>query len=399
MSKKFRLRHARGESQEKALFRRLLRRESRDDFWALRDVSFSVDPGETVGVIGPNGSGKSTLLSILARTMVPTRGTVATAGTVSSLLELGAGFHPYLTGRENIFLNGSILGMSQKTVAERFRGIVEFSELGEFIDSPLRSYSSGMAVRLGFSVAAAADPDILLVDEVLAVGDESFQKKSGRKMREFKEAGKTIVVVSHDMNMIRSFCDRVVYLRQGRVVFDGPTGDAVGTYIRDVQAHLAQGGEGLKVRHEWGDRRVEIDGVEITDGRGRSELELEGGGDLIVTVAFTAREPVKDPVFGFAIHDLDHTLCFGSNTQMADFHIPAIAGSGKVRFRLRSLPLLTGRFLLSLSIHSQDHLTSYHRREFYYPLSVVAAGEGAGIFGVPVEWEFLPQPEPEHQGS
>ncbi|MFH1039035.1 MAG: ABC transporter ATP-binding protein [PVC group bacterium] len=386
LGKKFRLRHARGQSLKSTVIDRILHRETRDDFWALRGVTFSIGKGAAVGVIGPNGSGKTTLLSILARTMVPTAGSLDVRGRVSCLLELGAGFHPDLTGRENIHLNAAIMGIPRALIEEKFDRIVAFSGLGHFIETPLRFYSSGMAVRLGFSVAVAADPDVLLVDEVLAVGDEAFQKKSGERMREFKSEGKTIVVVSHDMNVIRNFCDQVVYLREGRVIEQGSTDRVINRYIEDVQTQLVKGGAGLGVTHEWGSREVEIRGVTLSDGRGGETRNLKAGDDLVVTVDFFAREKVEDPVFGFAIHGADRVLCFGSNTQMGGCRVPAVEGAGKMSFRLTSLPLLTGDYYLSLSIHSPDHLTNYHRQEYFYPFTVLSTFRGEGVFSIPVEW-------------
>ena len=227
LGKKFKLRRVRGQTLKATVIDRILRRESREDFWALRDLSFAVPRGEVLGVIGPNGSGKTTLLSILAQTMVPTTGAIRVRGAVASLLELGAGFHPDLTGRENIYLNASIMGIPRATVERKFDAIVEFSGLGRFIETPIKFYSSGMIVRLGFSVAVEVDPEVLILDEVLAVGDEAFQKKSGRRIQEFKEAGKTIVVVSHDMNTIRRFCRRAIHLEQGRIAAEGAAGDVV----------------------------------------------------------------------------------------------------------------------------------------------------------------------------
>ncbi len=388
LGKKFRLRHAKGQSLKTSVIDRVLHREVRDDFWALQGVTFSIDEGSAVGVIGPNGSGKTTLLSILARTMVPTTGSLEVRGRVGCLLELGAGFHPDLTGRENIYLNAAIMGIPRPVIAEKFDRIVEFSGLGHFIETPLRFYSSGMAVRLGFSVAVAADPDVLLVDEVLAVGDEAFQKKSGERMREFKERGKTIVVVSHDMNVIRNFCDRVVYLREGKIIEQGSTGRVINRYIEDVQAQLIKGGANLGVTHEWGSREVEIRQVTLADGRGNQTFHLKAGDDLVVGVDYFAREKIADPVFGFAIHDANRVLCFGSNTQMSGCRVPAVEGAGKMSFRLAALPLLTGDYYLSLSIHSPDHLTNYHRQEYFYPFTVLSTFRGEGVFSIPVEWEI-----------
>jgi len=386
LGKKFRLRHSKGQSLKATIIDRILHRETRDDFWALKDITFSINPGETVGVIGPNGSGKTTLLSILARTMVPTTGSLDILGRVSCLLELGAGFHPDLTGRENIYLNAAIMGIPREVIEEKFERIVEFSGLGHFIETPLRFYSSGMAVRLGFSVAVAADPDVLLVDEVLAVGDEAFQKKSGERMREFKSRGKTIVVVSHDMNMIRNFCDRVIYLREGRVIKQGPTAEIINRYIEDVQSQLIEGGAGLGVTHEWGSRDIEIRDVAFLDNHGEKSYNLKAGDDLVVIIDYFAKERIENPAFGFAIHDSDRVLCFGSNTQIGDHILGTVEGEGTISFRLISLPLLTGDYYLSLSIHSQDHLTNYHRQEYFYPFTVLSSFQGEGLFSIPVEW-------------
>lgn len=386
LGKKFRLRHAKGHSLKATIIDRILHRETRDDFWALKEITFEIGRGETVGVIGPNGSGKTTLLSILARTMVPTIGSLDIQGRVSCLLELGAGFHPDLTGRENIYLNAAIMGIPREVIEEKFEEIVDFSGLGHFIETPLRFYSSGMAVRLGFSVAVAAEPDVLLVDEVLAVGDEAFQKKSGEKMRGFKSRGKTIVVVSHDMNMIRNFCDRVIYLRNGRVIQQGPTGEIINRYIEDVQARLIDGGAGLGVTHEWGSREIEILNVSFFNTRGEKTFNLKAGDDLIVTLDYFANERIEDPVFGFAIHDSDRVLCFGSNTQIGECRIGTTEGAGEISFRLASLPLLTGDYSLSLSVHSQDHITNYHRQEYFYPFTVLSPFSGEGLFSIPVEW-------------
>lgn len=388
LGKKFRLRHVKGQSLKATAIDLVLRRETRDDFWALKEITFDVSPGEVLGIIGPNGSGKTTLLSILARTMVPTTGTAEVSGRVSSLLELGAGFHPDLTGRENVYLNASIMGIPRSVIDRKFAEIVEFSGLGHFIETPIKFYSSGMVVRLGFSVAVEVDPDILLLDEVLAVGDEAFQKKSGKRIQGFKENGKTIVVVSHDMNMIRRFCRRVIHLEKGKIVNQGPVEKVVAEYIERVQTALAGHGPAAGMRHEWGNREAEIRRVRITNQNGEVTGSFHAGDDLVVSVDFYARHRIEEPVFGFALHEAGKVLCFGSNTQMGEVEISAIEGEGRLTFRLPALPLLTGNYHLSLSIHSQDHLTNYHRQEFFYPLTVLSPLRGEGIFSLPVEWEL-----------
>ena len=201
-----------------------------EDFWALKDVSFEVNKGETLGIIGPNGSGKSTILKLIAEVTTPTKGNIEVCGRVAPLIELGAGFHPELSGRENIHLNGVILGLSKKEIEKKFDKIVEFSELGDFIDTPVKHYSSGMYLRLGFSVAVHTAPEILLIDEILAVGDESFSKKSIKKMEEFKSNGVTIVFVSHALEKVKSFCTRVIYLGKTKVQMDGDPDTVINFY-------------------------------------------------------------------------------------------------------------------------------------------------------------------------
>ena len=237
ISKKFILHHERSKSFQEVVVSLLRRRNSaNEDFWALKDVSFEVEQGETVGIIGPNGSGKSTILKLIARVLEPTEGDITVVGRVSSLIELGAGFHPDLTGRENVFLNGSILGLNRREMERKFGSIVSFAELEQFIDVPLKHYSSGMYTRLGFAVAINVDPDVLIIDEVLAVGDRSFQQKCLTAMGEFKKAGKTIILVSHAMPLVTSFCDRALLLLRGQVVALGPVSGVVNAYLgKNVQ--------------------------------------------------------------------------------------------------------------------------------------------------------------------
>lgn len=212
------------------MIRRLQRKVKLNTFWALKDVSFNVKKGEVFGLIGKNGAGKSTLLKLVARVLRPTEGRVIVRGRVAPLLEVGAGFHPELTGRENVYLNGALLGFNQEEMDEKFDSIVDFAELWDFIDAPLRTYSTGMWARLGFSVATASDPDVLIVDEVLSVGDEAFQRKSSARIQSFREQGATILVVSHDMDLIEGMCDRTAWLDHGHLQIVGDTGEAIHAY-------------------------------------------------------------------------------------------------------------------------------------------------------------------------
>lgn len=232
VSKKFRLYKERNQSLKSAVMRGRI--SVHHDFWAVRDVSFTVPAGSTFGLIGSNGSGKSTLLKCLARILVPDEGKITPSGKVAALLEVGSGFHPELTGRENVFLNGSILGMSQREVKAKFDEIVDFSGVGDFIDQPVKNYSSGMYVRLGFSVAINVNPDILVVDEVLAVGDIEFQEKCAEKFRDFKRNGKTVILVSHAMGSVREMCDQVAWMKDGALVEAGPTDEVVERYLTSL---------------------------------------------------------------------------------------------------------------------------------------------------------------------
>lgn len=235
ISKQYRRPHVRATSVKEALIAFVRGRTGADVFWALDKVSFEVQPGEAVGLVGPNGSGKSTLLGILARVLKPTSGRVEVRGRVCPLLELGTGFHPDLTGRENVFLNASLLGLSHRQTAAQYEAIVDFAEIAEFMDAPVKTYSSGMVIRLGFSVAVHVDPEILLVDEVLGVGDEHFQHKSLTRLEEMKQAGKTIFVVTHNLDAVTSFCERAIWLDRGRIVKDEDAAEVVVKYKRAVE--------------------------------------------------------------------------------------------------------------------------------------------------------------------
>lgn len=233
VSKKFRLYHERNQSLKSAILRG--RRSVHEDFWALKDISFDVPEGSTFGLIGSNGSGKSTLLKCLARIYTPEAGSISYNGRIAALLEVGSGFHPELSGRENIFLNGSILGMSRKEIARKFDEIVDFSGVEAFIDQPVKNYSSGMYVRLGFSVAINVAPDILVVDEVLAVGDAEFQERCKQKFVQFKNDGKTVILVSHAMDMVKDMCDQVAWLRNGSLIAAGEAGPTIDSYLQSVE--------------------------------------------------------------------------------------------------------------------------------------------------------------------
>ncbi|MCA1808521.1 MAG: ABC transporter ATP-binding protein [Kiritimatiellia bacterium] len=358
------------------------RRRPRREIWAMQDVSFSVAPGETIGVIGPNGSGKSSLLGLLAGTTTPTSGSVAINGRVSSLLELGAGFHSELTGRENIFLNGAILGIPRRIIKERFDRIVDFAGIGEFLDMPVKYYSSGMYVRLGFAVAVEMDPDILLIDEVLAVGDVAFQTKCLARIRDFQRRGKTLLIVSHALQTIEEFCTRAFLIHQGQLVEQGDPAEVIFRYLR---SYMGEGGGVHTV--EYGSREVTIEQVRFLDGADRETGTMNTGQPMTAEISYLAHQRVERPVFGFSLKTGNGMFIFGSNTQLAGHEIPVLeAGPGRIRLRFDSLSLMQGNFFLSVSVHSWDHARQYHRREDWYPFVVTNPTGALGLFYLNTHW-------------
>jgi ABC-type polysaccharide/polyol phosphate transport system ATPase subunit len=356
VTKTFRLRSSGTRSLKSAALDLL--RGGRAATWlhALKDAQLSVAAGETLGIIGANGAGKSTLLALIAGTLTPTAGRITTRGNISSLLELGAGFHPDLTGRENIYLYGAIMGLTRRQMRERFDAIVAFAELSDFIDQPVKHYSSGMYVRLGFAVAVEVDPDILLIDEVLAVGDVNFQRKCLQKMEEFRRKGRTMLIISHDLPTIQRISDRILFLDHGKVLGVGMPDAMVGEYETLSRDRLAEG-----IQREWGTGEVRMKKVRLLDGRGCETAVFRWGELLEAEIRYEAARSIRDPVFGFAIRDRDGRLVFGSNTQIDALAIPEVCGEGVVRLKVGPLTMSAGPYLLSFSTHSADHRTNYHR--------------------------------------
>ena len=355
-------------------------------FTALDDVSLRVERGETVGIVGANGAGKSTLLSIIAGTLRATSGTARTRGTVSSLLELGAGFHPDLTGRENVMLYGAIMGIPRETMRRRFDEIVEFAGLREFIDQPVRFYSSGMYVRLGFSVAVQVDPDILLVDEVLAVGDADFQRKCMDKMDEFRARGKSLLLISHDVNAIRRIANRVAYLAHGRLLDVGDPLLVSEAYMKDSVLSKAD----ALAAHEWGNEEAKFVRAAVVDpdtGAEREGVVECRGRSVRFRLHWRAERRIEDPVVGFSVSDcVSSRNIFGSNTQIAGHRIPFIEGDGFIELELDLSRLHAGEYILSFSLHSADHATNYHRLENALRLKVVNDLWFDGIVSLPCSW-------------
>jgi ABC-type polysaccharide/polyol phosphate transport system ATPase subunit len=323
------------------------------DVQALRDISLTVEPGAAVGLVGRNGSGKTTLLRIISGIIKPTSGRVEAAGRIASLLELGAGFHPDFTGRENVYLNGSIHGLSRARVREVMDEIVAFAELEQFIDLPVRTYSSGMYMRLGFSVAAHIQSDVLLLDEVFAVGDEQFQRKCFGKIAEFKNRGGTILFVSHDAQAVERLCERAVLLRQGEVAFDGSTRDAIAAYRRLLAAD-ANPDELEAGLREWGSGEARILSAQLLDDDGDERNQFAAGEPATVRLVVAAEEGVAPPRVSLELRDEGGLVLGAVAEETALLGWNASAGERELRFQLGRLPLADGRFHLRLALLDAD---------------------------------------------
>ena len=357
VSKRFRLYHERNQSLKATVMRR--GRARYEDFWALRDVSFEVEPGTTFALVGQNGSGKSTMLKCLAKILRPDEGSVGVDGKVSALLELGAGFHPELSGRENVYLNGAILGLTKRELDRKFDDIVGFAGLERFIDSPVKNYSSGMYVRLGFSVAINVDPDVLLIDEVLAVGDEEFQRRCLERVSELREAGKTIVVVTHSLTTVRSMCDQAVWLDNGVVRESGQASEVADAYLGVVQSHI-QAADTADPESRW--TQLRITDVEVIDARGRPVTQVSTGDEVTFRLHYEAAEPVRNPVFSFAVTTPEGVLVTGPNTREAEVWVDKVEGTGHVDMRIERLLLLLGAYDITAECTNESVTHSYDRR-------------------------------------
>lgn len=407
------------------LVRRLRPEET---FQALKHVSFSVPKGCTYGVVGRNGSGKSTALKLVAGITKPTIGVVKVEGRISALIELGAGFHPEISGRENVFINGIMLGLSKKEIHKRFDEIVEFAELTEFIDAPVKTYSSGMYMRLGFAVAIHVDPDVLLVDEVLAVGDEGFTHKCLDKFGEFKRRGKTILLVTHSLGLVERFCDEAVWLDAGEKKAEGDPTRVVGTYVTDVARQeerflkasdekarldagelagsasapaevLAKAGpvDATEVSTDmnragegrWGSGGVEITSVNFETTDGQPTQVFHTGEPMRVTLGIRAASPVRDFVFGVGLFTADGVSVYGTNTDLEEFEADRLEGDQKVTLVIDSLDLVEGTYKLDVAVHKRDGAPyDYHR--LLHTFRVKSRIKDVGIYRPKHSWEFSP---------
>jgi ABC-type polysaccharide/polyol phosphate transport system ATPase subunit len=397
-----------------------------ETFPALTDVSFSVPKGATYGVMGRNGSGKSTALKLVAGITKPTSGTVRVAGRISALIELGAGFHPEISGRENVFINGIMLGLTKREIQQRFDEIVDFAELREFIDAPVKTYSSGMYMRLGFAVAINVNPDVLLVDEVLAVGDESFTHKCLDKFAEFKRSNKTILLVTHSLNLIERFCDEALWLDSGRAMTHGDPKRVVGAYLTKVEEgeerllaettakaveSASRGQDGQDGREgpappaeqpadptsnmveategRWGSREVEITDVAFLDKEGQPSFVFHSGDTLSVRVNVHAAQPVDDFVFGIGLFNADGVCCYGTNTYLEDMNPQRLSGDAEATFAIETLDLVEGTYKLDVAVHKVDGFAyDYHR--LLYTFRVKSRVQDVGIYRPRHHWTFTP---------
>ena len=334
--------------------RMLAGRVKADDFWALRNVTFDVSQGESLALIGHNGSGKTTMLKVIAGILRPTEGLVRQRGRIAGLLELGAGFHPELSGRENVYLNASFLGLSRKQTDRVYDAIVGFAELEDFMETAVKFYSSGMLVRLGFACAVHTDPDVLLIDEVLAVGDEAFQARCLDRVSGFQQEGRTIVLVTHALDMVRQICDRAVMLDHGLVKAMGEPDDVV----REMRLAILH--HDLEYAREEGSKEVEIAAALLL----RDADPLAGAvapGDIVtIQVDLRSNEPVDDPVVSFALHDGTNRFVFGGDTATLGLPLGRLDGKRRVRFHLGPVPFVAGKYWVTLGVHSRDQTKTYH---------------------------------------
>ena len=367
-------------------------------FEALRGVTFHVDTGRTFGIIGRNGSGKSTMLKLIAGIGKPTSGSVMVTGRVSALIELGAGFHPEISGRENVFINGMMLGLTKRQVAERFDSIVSFAELEEFIDAPVKTYSSGMYMRLGFAVAIHVDPDVLVVDEVLAVGDEAFTHKCLDKFADLKRRGKTILIVTHQLDLVERFCDEALWLDRGVVKTHGDPKRVIDAYLLDVanaenneSVRATGGATASAVANDtgparWGSREVEITDVQLIGPSGATQV-FHSGEPAEIRFRVHAAQPVNDFVFGVAIFNAEGVCCYGTNTQIEGAQPGQLHGDAEVRFSVDSLDLVDGTYTVDVAAHRENGAPyDYHRR--LYTVRVISRVKDIGVFRPRHRWSF-----------
>jgi ABC-type polysaccharide/polyol phosphate transport system ATPase subunit len=358
------------------------------DHWALRGISLKVRQGTTLGLIGPNGAGKSTTLKVMARILTPDRGSARIARRVSGLLELGAGFQMEYTGKENIYLNGSLLGLSRRDIERKYDAIIEFSELGSAIADPLRTYSSGMYMRLAFSIAVHVDPEVLLVDEILAVGDQSFQQKCLNRIGEFQAAGGTIVIVSHSLGSIQEMCTEVAWVEDGVLQAMGSPMTVVNAYLdrvreKDQAREASQAGEPRELP------AVQLGGVRMLDRHGEQARVLEVGDPLVLEIPYRVHRRLDTPTFGVALYRNDGVCLYATNTQVDRVAVPPLINDGVIRFDYRGLPLLAGTYRLSIVVFdATDEGRPIDFQDKVYSFRMVATTDEQGLVRFDHDWQL-----------
>ena len=349
------------------------------EFWAVKDMSFKVGAGEALGIIGPNGAGKSTTLKLLTKILRPTKGRIEINGRIGALIEVAAGFHPDLTGRENVYLQGAIMGMSRAEIARKFDAIVDFSGVQDFIDTPVKRYSSGMNARLGFAVAAHLDPDVLVIDEVLSVGDVGFQEKCVTRMRELLARGIPLIFVSHNLSAVVQLCTRAILVDHGAVQFDGRPAETVAEFRKARR----QGAGGIAAS---ADKPIAITDVQLLQADGDPSPLFTTGKSMTIRVGYDARVPIRQPHVAIDIHGVDGVYCAGINTRMDDCTLGTLEGRGFVDLAISKLALLPGCYTISAGILDPQGLRPLDLQERAFPFSVVSDRRDFGFVYLEHKW-------------
>jgi ABC-2 type transport system ATP-binding protein len=381
--KQFRLYHNKNQYLKTAILQG--GRSRYEEFWALKDISFEVPQGSTFGIIGSNGSGKSTMLKCLTGILTPDRGQIQVHGRIAALLELGAGFHPDLSGRENIFLNGAILGMTSKEILRKMEEIISFAGLEQFIDTPVKNYSSGMTVRLGFAIAINVDPEILIIDEVLAVGDAAFQKKCMEKIEDFRSDGRTIVFVSHGVGQVAQICDSVAWIEKGVLQELGEAQSVVENY--NALSYEALPNEADDIGQRWGSGEVTITSVKMTNKTGATERLFHTGDPLLISIEFDSQVELANSSVAVRINHLHGTDVWGTSTDMQSFTVPINIGHGQIALKLDHLPLLSGTYDLSVVIadHAAIHEFDHWEKRVRFDINQQSISN-SGLVNIESEW-------------
>lgn len=395
---------------------KILRLRSKDysTFTAVNELSLDIKKGETIGLIGHNGCGKSTLLKLITKIFYPDKGDITVNGRISSLIELGAGFHPDFTGRENIYINASIFGLSRKEIDGKIDEIIRFSELGEFIENPVRTYSSGMYMRLAFSVAINVNPEILLIDEILSVGDSNFQKKCFNKIEGFKNSGVTIVIVAHDLGTIEKICDRVIWMDKGKIIEQGEADKVVNLYTQHMnEKFVEQKQEEHKYEVEqkalteekqieelhsepklnfsedirWGTKEVEITEARMVNNKNESTNVILAGNSLDIEIDYKVNQAQEEYIFGVGFYTADKIQIYGNNTQIGKLKLKNIKNKGTVKFRISECNLLSGNYKLNVAVVDGNH-RALDFIKFYMDFTVVSNDKAVGVHSINHQWEI-----------